>query len=187
IGRPAAAASATEPADALKGRLAGLPAAERDQALRELVRTQVAAVLGHGTPDDVDAGRGFLDLGFDSLTAVDLRNRLTAASGLRLPVTLIFDYPSPAALAAYIGERLGQGNQGRPPVHAEIDKLESILSTVALDDVDRTGITARLRDLLAKWNDTHSAAPDTAADEQDISAATADELFDLLDDELGLS
>ncbi|WP_435056394.1 type I polyketide synthase [Streptomyces venezuelae] len=185
--RTGAAASATEPADALKDRLAGLPAAERDQALRELVRTQVAAVLGHGTPDDVDAGRGFLDLGFDSLTAVDLRNRLTAASGLRLPVTLIFDYPSPAALAAYIGERLGQGGPGRPPVHAEIDKLESVLSTVAPDDVDRAGITARLRDLLAKWNDTHSAAPDSAADERDIQAATADELFDLLDDELGLS
>ncbi|MER7468385.1 type I polyketide synthase, partial [Streptomyces sp. NPDC097981] len=178
--------AAAEPAGTLQERLAGLSAAERDQALRDLVRTQVAAVLGHGTADDVDAARGFLDLGFDSLTAVDLRNRLTAASGLRLPVTLIFDYPSPAALAAYIGEKLGRGDAARKPVHAELDKLESILSAVAPDDAERAGITARLRDLLAKWNDTHSAQ-DNAAEERDIQAATADELFDLLDDELGLS
>ncbi|UQX03805.1 type I polyketide synthase [Streptomyces sp. RerS4] len=182
----ATARTAAEPAGSLQERLAGLSPADRDRTLNELVRAQVAAVLGHGTADDVDAGRGFLDLGFDSLTAVDLRNRLTGACGLRLPVTLIFDYPSPSALAAYIGERLGQGDTGRPSVHGELDKLESILSAVAPDDVERAGITARLRDLLAKWNDTHSAQ-DNAAEERDIQAATADELFDLLDDELGLS
>ncbi|MFG2994798.1 type I polyketide synthase [Streptomyces sp. NPDC048257] len=176
----------TDPAGSLEERLAGLSSAERDQALMELVRTQVAAVLGYAGPDDVDAGRGFLDLGFDSLTAVDLRNRLTASSGLRLPVTLIFDYPSPTALAAYLGERLGQGDPSRQPVHAELDKLESILSTVGPDDVERAGITARLRDLLAKWNETHSAQ-DSAAEEREIQSATADEIFDLLDEELGLS
>nr|AAX98188.1 polyketide synthase type I [Streptomyces aizunensis] len=176
----------TDPAGTLEERLAGLSAAERDRALMELVRTQVAAVLGYAGPDDVDAARGFLDLGFDSLTAVDLRNRLTASAGLRLPVTLIFDYPSPTALAAYLAERLGQGDPSRRPVHAELDKLESILSTVGPDDVERAGITARLRDLLAKWNETHSAQ-DSAADEREIQSATADEIFDLLDDELGLS
>ncbi|MDQ0841391.1 type I polyketide synthase [Streptomyces sp. V1I6] len=176
----------TDLAGSLEDRLAGLSAAERDQKIMELVRTQVAAVLGYTGPDDVDAARGFLDLGFDSLTAVDLRNRLTASSGLRLPVTLIFDYPSPAALAAYLGERLGQGDPSRRPVHAELDKLESILSTVGPDDVERAGITARLRDLLAKWNETHSAQ-DSTAEEREIQSATADEIFDLLDDELGLS
>ncbi|MFE2272684.1 type I polyketide synthase [Streptomyces lavendulae] len=182
----AAARAGAEPAGSLQERLAGLTAADRDRMLNELVRSQVAAVLGHGTADDVDAGRGFLDLGFDSLTAVDLRNRLTAACGLRLPVTLIFDYPSPSALAAYIGERLGRDDSARPSVHTELDKLETILSALAPDDTERAGITARLRDLLAKWNDTHSAQ-DNAAEERDIQAATADELFDLLDDELGLS
>ncbi|MFF3020363.1 type I polyketide synthase [Streptomyces sp. NPDC057939] len=182
----AASPTATEQAGSLQERLAGLPAAERDQALHELVRSQVAAVLGHGNADDVDADRGFLDLGFDSLTAVDLRNRLTAASGLRLPVTLIFDYPSPAALAAYIGERTAPTGPDRPSVHTELDKLESILTAVAPDDAERAGITTRLRDLLAKWNDTHSAQ-DNDGEQQDLQAATADELFDLLDDELGLS
>ncbi|GAA2267199.1 hypothetical protein GCM10010232_69460 [Streptomyces amakusaensis] len=177
-----------ETAGSLEERLAGLAPAEREQTIMELVRTQVAAVLGYQGPDDVDAGRGFLDLGFDSLTAVDLRNRLTATAGLRLPVTLIFDYPSPAALAAYLGERLGQGDPARRPVHTELDKLESMLAEVGPDDADRAGITARLRDLMAKWNDTHSAqAQDSAADEREIQSATADEIFDLLDEELGLS
>ncbi|MFF8960992.1 type I polyketide synthase [Streptomyces sp. NPDC014894] len=178
--------SGARTAGSLAESLAGLSPAEREQAVTELVRTQVAAVLGYQGPDDVDAGRGFLDLGFDSLTAVDLRNRLTASAGLRLPVTLIFDYPSPAALASYLGERLGQDDTARRPVHTELDKLETMLAAVGPDDVDRAGITARLRDLLAKWNETHSAQ-DSAAGEREIQSATADEIFDLLDEELGLS
>nr|BAW35612.1 modular polyketide synthase [Streptomyces sp. RK95-74] len=171
----------------LTERLAGLSATERDRELLDVVRTHVAAVLGHATPDDVDAGRGFLDLGFDSLTAVDLRNRLGAAAGLRLPVTLIFDYPTPTALAGYLREELGlDTTAAHQPVHAELDKLEAILATIAPDDVESPGITTRLRDLLSKWNETHSATDSTAQD-REIQSATADEIFDLLDDELGLS
>ncbi|MFI0817943.1 type I polyketide synthase [Streptomyces sp. NPDC021098] len=171
----------------LTERLAGLSATERDRELLDVVRTHVAAVLGHATPDDVDAGRGFLDLGFDSLTAVDLRNRLGAAAGLRLPVTLIFDYPTPNALAGYLRDELGlDTTAAHQPVHAELDKLEAILATIAPDDVESPGITTRLRDLLSKWNETHSATDSTAQD-REIQSATADEIFDLLDDELGLS
>jgi len=171
----------------LTERLAGLSDTERDRELLEVVRTHVAAVLGHATPDDVDAGRGFLDLGFDSLTAVDLRNRLGAAAGLRLPVTLIFDYPTPTALAGYLREELGLDNAtAHQPVHAELDKLEAILATIAPDDAESPGITTRLRDLLSKWNESHSATDSTAQD-REIQSATADEIFDLLDDELGLS
>ncbi|WP_344318064.1 type I polyketide synthase, partial [Streptomyces javensis] len=174
-------------AGSLAARLSGLSEAERDRELLEVVRGHVAAVLGHANPDDVDAGRGFLDLGFDSLTAVDLRNRLGAAAGLRLPVTLIFDYPTPTALAGYLREELGlDGAAGHQPVHAELDKLEAILATIAPDDIERPGITTRLRDLLSKWNETQSAT-DSTAEDREIQSATADEIFDLLDDELGLS
>ncbi|GAA4526123.1 type I polyketide synthase [Amycolatopsis samaneae] len=87
---------------ALRGRLAGLPEAEQEQVVRNLVLTYAATVLGYAGPDDVDPERDFLESGFDSLTAMELRNGLSRAGGLRLPPMVVFDNKTPAALARYV-------------------------------------------------------------------------------------
>ncbi|MFE7134108.1 SDR family NAD(P)-dependent oxidoreductase [Streptomyces sp. NPDC057638] len=90
-------------------RLRAMTPAERTGTLEELVVTRVASVLGHTSLETIDPGRAFKELGFDSLTAVELRNRLRTATGLRLPATLVFDQPTPAAIAQYLGAKLSPG------------------------------------------------------------------------------
>ncbi|WLQ38467.1 type I polyketide synthase (plasmid) [Streptomyces castrisilvae] len=104
--RRRAAAAGTATADSLTGRLTPLPPEERFAALCELVRERAATVLGHGSAHDVAPDLPFRELGFDSLTAVELRNHLNAATGLRLSATLVFDHPTAEAVARHVLERL---------------------------------------------------------------------------------
>jgi acyl carrier protein len=112
------------------GRFDGMSAAERRQALVNLVRKQAAAVLGHGTASAVDVDRGFVEMGFDSLTAVELRNRLATATGLRLPATVIFDCPTPVELARRLHERLSPVDEAPPPVDDGAEEIRTV------DDMD---------------------------------------------------
>nr|APD71824.1 type I polyketide synthase 11 [Streptomyces sp.] len=107
--------------------LAALPLDERPGAVLELVRGQVAAVLGFAGPEAVDPARSFNEVGFDSLTAVELRNRLGAATGVRLPATLVFDYPTPTVLAEYLyAELLGSQESAAAPTAAALHDDEPI-------------------------------------------------------------
>lgn len=108
--------AAAGPAHGIASGLAAMPAAERDRAVLSLVRASAAAVLGHAEPDAVDSQTSFKDLGFDSVTAVELRGRIAAAIGSRLPASLTFDYPTPAQLARYLRDEVLGGE--RPPAEA---------------------------------------------------------------------
>ncbi|WP_396276667.1 type I polyketide synthase [Kitasatospora xanthocidica] len=192
-------AAAAEDGNALAARLAGVSAAERERVLLELVRRLTAEVLGHRGPEAVEPRKGFLELGFDSLTAVELRNRLGGATGLPLPATLLFDHPDPVALAALLAGRLApvEDTAGEPDVFAGLDALEAALTDAGLDDEDGRRVTVRLETLLAKWREFRGAgvavrgvpAPGAAATVEadlELQAASVDEVLSLIDAEFGL-
>jgi acyl transferase domain-containing protein len=179
------AASGTAPAQAgLRQRLSGLPAAERSRVILELVRAEAAAALGLPTAETVKARLPFRELGFDSLSAVELRNRLTAATGLRLPPTVVFDYPTPAVLAGYLRAEIGQDAIATgDPVLAGLEQLEAALSVVPGDGDTRASVTSRLQTLLARLTGTQDPPkPDSVATR--LQSATADEVLSFIDSEL---
>jgi acyl carrier protein len=180
VRQPARRTAAPADAAGLTRRLAARTPAEQDAILLDLVREAMAAVLGHADAGGVDPGRGFLEVGFDSLTAVELRNRLATATGLRLPSTLVFDHASPADLATHLRGELTGGEPDDRRLLSEVDALEARLLSADLGDAARTALDGRLRTLLAKWSGAAApAVPDS------LAAATADDLFDFIDNALG--
>ena len=158
--------------------LDAVPAEDRAKYLVDLVRGHAAGVLGHATPAAIDNDKQFRDLGFDSLTAVELRNSLASATGLKLPTGLVFDYPTPDELADYLaGELLG--DDAGPSLATELDRFEAVLA--ASPDEDRAGIAARLRTLLAQYG---GAKSEEAVNDR-INSATVDDVFAFIDNELG--
>ncbi|WP_425329660.1 SDR family NAD(P)-dependent oxidoreductase [Streptomyces sporangiiformans] len=172
-------------------RLAGLGETERERAVLDLIRTESSAVLGLAGPHEVEASRPFSEIGFDSLTAVEVRNRLNAATGLRLPTTMVFDHPSPAVLAGHLlAELVPHTGADRASILAELDRLEAAVATVQAetDEHTRVRVTQRLQLLLAKWTGagTEPDAQEPSAAER-LDSATPEDVFDFIDNELGLS
>ncbi|MFC0597430.1 type I polyketide synthase [Streptomyces palmae] len=190
--RPSAAAG-DRPAD-WAGRLSGLAAGEQQRLLLTLVRGHAATVLGHADPGTVPPDAAFKDLGFDSLTAVELRNRIAAATGLRLPATLVFDYPEAAALAEHLRRRLvPDGEPAAPrdvygPLLDQLAGLDQTLAGLAGSDAesgDPGAVTARLESLLARWKAAHAPVAEAGAAER-LRAASTDQVLDFIDNELGI-
>jgi acyl carrier protein len=167
----------------LAERLAGLPAAGQERVVLEVVCQVAAAVLGHASADAVRPGAVFRDLGFDSLTAVEFRNQLGAMTGLQLPATLAFDYPTPQVLAQWLrAETAGEEAATLAPILAGLDKLENDLSIADVDQAARTRIALRLNALLEKWKGVLEPAGNTTVADK-LQSATPEELLRFIDSE----
>ncbi|MEU8089128.1 type I polyketide synthase [Micromonospora sp. NPDC049101] len=175
----------------LRERLAGLSDADRDAVLLDLVRDRTAVVLGHSGPGAVAADRAFKDCGFDSLAAVRLRNLLSRETALKLPATLVFDHPTPAALARHLRSLvLPAAADPAEPVFAGLDELEPLLSNSDLSAADRARIGNRLRVLVTRLSETPSGTvgqPESADVDDEIAAASDDEVFAFIEKEFGIS
>ncbi|WP_449289913.1 SDR family NAD(P)-dependent oxidoreductase [Nocardia aobensis] len=172
--------AASGAAAALRARVADTPDHERPAVLVEIVRGQVAAILGHAHANAVDVDKAFNELGFDSVTAVEFRNVLKTVTGLPLPATLVFDYPTPQALAGHLVEMLTENDPDEPETLPE-NEIRQALRTIPLSRLRAAGLLDALLELArdgdtprAETDDTDRGVVDESIDELDI-----DDLIDL--------
>jgi acyl transferase domain-containing protein/NAD(P)-dependent dehydrogenase (short-subunit alcohol dehydrogenase family)/acyl carrier protein len=155
----------------LARRLRDVPQAEREEVVLELVRVETAIVLGHVSPEAVDSRLAFLELGFDSLMAVELRNRLSVLTELQLPVTLVFDYPTPGLLAGYLstqmamheiaGDASTRSRAGAGSVSTEDDSTDTLCDMLrSAHDVGKTEEFVVTLTAISKFRPTFDTPPD---------------------------
>jgi polyketide synthase 7 len=175
----------------LVARLQGLSVEQRHSELVDLVCRNAATVLGRPNAGDINAGSVFQDLGFDSLTAVELRNRLKTATGLTLSPTLIFDYPTPIVLAEHLDTRLvvPTTTVEQPDLMARFNditrELQTLLNQPDWQPEDKPHLTTRIQTLLTTLSAQLNPYDQQDADDEDIHTATESQLFAILDEELG--
>ncbi|WP_139808024.1 SDR family NAD(P)-dependent oxidoreductase, partial [Mycobacterium avium] len=178
--------AAAKSKSALLQRLEGLPEDEQQAVLLDLVRSNIATVLGSSSPEAIHPDRAFQELGFDSLTAVEMRNRLKAATGLALSPTLIFDYPNSAALAGYMyRELVGTSEQlaaAAAPGEAEIQR---VVGSIPVKRLRQAGVLELLLALANESTGAAQSATPAVTTEKDIADMDLDDLVNaaLLDDD----
>ncbi|MFE2679767.1 acyl carrier protein, partial [Streptomyces hygroscopicus] len=182
-----ASSASSDPAPAesaaaeLRASLEGLSSAKRQRSLRKLVRQHVAAVLVHATPDAIESDRSFRELGFDSLTAVQLRNRLGAITGLELPTTLAFDYPNLTVLAEHLETHMFPQAGGAEQKDPEEDRIREALASVPLARFREAG----LMDALLELAHISESGSDPVPQEEMNSPVDAMDVDDLVQRALG--
>jgi polyketide synthase 12 len=174
--------AAAQSKSALLQRLDGLAEDEQHALLLDLVRSHIATVLGNGTPESIDPDKAFQELGFDSLTAVEMRNRLKAATGLPLSPTLIFDYPNATALAGYFRQELvGASTEAVPHAAPGEAEIQRVVASIPVKRLRQAGVL----DLLLSLANEAAGADADQVREKDIATMDLDDLVNaaFLDDD----
>ncbi len=169
--------AAAKSKSALLQRLEGLPEDEQQAVLLDLVRSNIATVLGNSSPEAIDPDRAFQELGFDSLTAVEMRNRLKSATGLALSPTLIFDYPNSAALAGYMHRELvGTSEQNTPAAAPGEAEIQRVVGSIPVKRLRQAGVLELLLALANEAEGTAQPAAPAVTAEKDIADMDLDAL-----------